>query len=220
MNLSETAFLRKQKDCFELRWFTPVVEVELCGHATLAAAHILWEMGYMNRDERIDFDTKSGRLSAVFRDDWIELDFPYRSLEDTDLPEEIADALSVDVSYAGKSGDEYLVEVASEEVVKNIKPDFTLLSGVASGGIMVTSRSASYDFVSRYFAPYVGINEDPVTGSAHCTLGPYWKKKMGKSEFTACQASSRGGILKVRVGEERVSISGQAVTVIRGELLR
>lgn len=217
MNLSETAFLYKNESLYDLRWFTPAVEVDLCGHATLAGAHVLWEMGYLNRTETAHFSTRSGELRARFIDGWIELDFPLREVTRTTLPEEVRRALNVDIVFAGMCGDEFLVEVESEEVVKKVDPDFGLLSRIASGGIMVTAPSSRYDFVSRFFAPHVGINEDPVTGSAHCALGPYWREKLKKDEMIACQVSARGGIVKVRVGHERVMLLGQAVTVFRAE---
>lgn len=220
MNLSETAFLYQQKDGYNLRWFTPASEVDLCGHATLASAHILWETGLLAPDLQARFHTRSGLLIAQRQDDWIQLDFPSEPQRSSEIPEELEDALGVTPAYVGKNRFDYLVEVDSEDIVFRMKPDFTLLSSISSRGFMVTSRSnaAEFDFVSRFFAPAFGINEDPVTGSAHCCLGPYWAEKMKKSEFVAYQASARGGIIRVRVGQERVYLSGQAVTVMRGTL--
>lgn len=221
MNLSETAFLKREGEGFNLRWFTPTVEVDLCGHATLASAHILWEDGYMRPDKQVKFYTRSGILTAERNGDWIELDFPTEPEEEADAPSELIKALGIRPIYVGKNRFDYLVEVDSEETVQNLKPDLPLLAKVKTRGIIVTSRSSSkgYDFVSRFFAPRVGINEDPVTGSAHCCLGPFWKSRLKKDEFTAYQASSRGGVVRVRVNGDRVYLSGQAVTVLHGELV-
>lgn len=221
MNLSETAFLHQQADGFSLRWFTPAVEVDLCGHATLASAHILWEAGHLPADEPARFHTHSGLLTAQRRGDWIELDFPALPPEPSTPPEGLADALGVTPQYVGKTGFAYLVEVDAEATVRSITPDFAALSAASGHGVIVTSLASSpeHDFVSRFFAPAVGINEDPVTGSAHCCLGPYWARRLGKDQFVAYQASARGGVVRVRVSEDRVYLGGQAVTVLRGELL-
>jgi PhzF family phenazine biosynthesis protein len=221
MNLSETAFLSKQHDGFNLRWFTPRVEVDLCGHATLASAHILWEIGMLDRNEQAKFHTRSGLLTAELRRDGVELDFPATPEERTSIPVGLSEALGIDPKYVGKSKFDYLVEVTSEEIVRNLTPDFTLLRKLPIRGIMVTSSADSpeYDFLSRFFAPGVGIDEDPVTGSSHCCLGPFWSKRFGKSDFVAYQASERGGILRVLVIGERVYLRGQAVTVLRGEIV-
>ena len=219
MNLSETAFLHRRDDGFDLRWFTPEVEVDLCGHATLASAHVLWESGEISRDEKAVFHTRSGVLTASRKGDWIELDFPATPAEAVDAPAGLVDALGVKPVYVGKSIFDYLVEVGTEDEVRGVTPDFGLLASL-SWSVIVTSLASQghFDFVSRYFAPTVGINEDPVTGSAHCTLGPYWQSRLGKSEFLAYQASRRGGEVKVRVAGDRVLLGGQAVTVIRGTL--
>ncbi len=221
MNLSETAFLVPQEDGFNLRWFTPTVEVELCGHATLASAHILWEQGFLSPDRQARFFTRSGFLSALRKDAWIELDFPAEPEMQTDIPEALLKAFGVPVRYAGKNRFDFLIELESAETVRKMVPDFTLLSSIAGRGFIVTSRSDSsqYDFISRFFAPAAGVNEDPVTGSAHCCLGPYWAKKLGRKELVGYQASARGGVIKVRVGDDRVYLGGQAVTVMRGTLL-
>lgn len=221
MNLSETAFLYKTGDGFNLRWFTPSTEVDLCGHATLASAHILWEMGYLNQNELARFNTKSGLLTASKRDIWIELNFPSEPPTEATAPNEIIDALKVTPKYTGKNRFDYLIEVCSEETVRSILPDFNLLKDAPVRGVIVTSlaRGNQYDFVSRFFAPAVGVNEDPVTGSAHCCLGPYWRGRLNKDELLAYQASKRGGIVKVRVKDDRVYLGGQAVTVLKGELL-
>jgi PhzF family phenazine biosynthesis protein len=221
MNLSETAFLVQQDDGYNLRWFTPAVEVDLCGHATLASAHILWETGLLAEGQEARFFTRSGLLTAERRGDWIQLDFPSESESASEAPEGLDEALGASAIYVGKNRFDYLVEVESEDLVRNLTPDFQLLSAISSRGFMVTSRSEAneFDFISRFFAPAFGINEDPVTGSAHCCLGPYWAKKLDKTELTAYQASPRGGIVRVRVGQERVNLLGKAVTVMRGVLL-
>jgi PhzF family phenazine biosynthesis protein len=220
MNLSETAFLVQQEDGYNLRWFTPAVEVDLCGHATLASAHILWEQGLLPPDAQARFFTRSGLLSAVLKESWIELDFPAEPEEQSAIPEMLFRALGVEAQYVGKNRFDFLLEVASAETVRKMTPDFTLLSAISARGFIVTSRSESseYDFISRFFAPAFGVNEDPVTGSAHCCLGPYWAKKLGKEELTAFQASARGGVVKVRVGDDRVYLGGQAVTVMRCQM--
>jgi len=220
MNLSETAFLSKQEDGFSLRWFTPTVEVELCGHATLASAHILWETKMLAAHEQARFHTKSGLLTAEHRGDWIELNFPATPEQPTTTPAGLAEALGVTPKYVGKSKFDYLLEVGTEETVRNLKPNFGLLREMKVRGIMVTSRATSsgYDFVSRFFAPGSGIDEDPVTGSAHCCLGPYWSRQLGKDDLMGYQASKRGGTVHVRVNGDRVYLSGQAITIFRGEL--
>ena len=220
MNLSETAFLIQQGDGYNLRWFTPAIEVELCGHATLASAHILWEQGFLSPDNPARFYTKSGLLSAVRKDKWIELDFPAEPEKQTEIPQDLFKAFGTPAQYVGKNRFDFILEFESAETVREMSPDFTLLSALSARGFIVTSLSddGTYDFVSRFFAPAAGVNEDPVTGSAHCCLGPYWAKKLGKNELTGYQASARGGVVKVRVGDDRVYIAGQAVTVMRGTL--
>ncbi len=221
MNLSETAFLLKEADGYNLRWFTPAVEVDLCGHATLASAHILWEEGYLKPEEQARFSTRSGLLTAERKDDWIEMNFPATPEEAAEAPDGLIEALGVPAAYVGRNKFDYLVEVDSEEVVRNMHPDFTLLAKVPVRGVIVTSipSKQGYDFVSRFFAPQVGVPEDPVTGSAHCCLGPYWSKRLGQKEFVAHQASPRGGTIRVRVEGDRVYLGGQAVTVLKGELV-
>jgi PhzF family phenazine biosynthesis protein len=221
MNLSETAFLFREGDGFRLRWFTPAVEVDLCGHATLASAHILWEMGYARPDEKVSFQTRSGVLTAERRGDWVEMDFPAKPEEPAPEPAGLGQALGVKIQYLGRNQFDYLVEVTSKEIVGTLKPDFTLLGTLPIRGVIVTSLSSSreYDFVSRFFAPRVGVNEDPVTGSSHCCLGPFWANRLHKNELVAYQASPRGGVIRVRVMGPRVILGGQAVTVLRGELL-
>lgn len=221
MNLSETAFLCRRADGFDLRWFTPAVEVDLCGHATLASAHVLWEDGHLSADTSAHFHTRSGLLTATRLDAWICLDFPALAPEPTTAPEALLQALHVTSLYVGKNRSSYLVEVVTEEIVRTLQPDFTLLQTLPVQGVMVTSRatSAGFDFVSRYFAPRAGVPEDPVTGSAHCCLGPYWSQRLKQDTLTAYQASARGGVVRVQVRGTRVVLSGQAVTVLRGELV-
>jgi PhzF family phenazine biosynthesis protein len=221
MNLSETAFLHKQAEGYDLRWFTPTVEVALCGHATLASAHILWEIGLLESDKQAIFQTLSGPLMADQKGAWIEMNFPAKLEEESKAPAGLVEALGVAVKYVGKNQFDYLVEVESEDVVRRIKPDFGLLMSVNARGVIVTSLADSdeYDFVSRFFAPNAGVNEDPVTGSAHCCLSPYWSKRLGKDELVGYQASARAGIVKVRYEGDRVILGGQAITVLRGELV-
>ena len=221
MNLAETAFLRARSDGFDLRWFTPTVEVDLCGHATLASAHVLWETGRLSSAETARFHTRSGLLTAVRRGDWIELDFPATPDEPIDPPPGLLDALGVTPLYVGKSAFDYLVQVDNEDEVLKVEPDFARLRGIGGRGVIVTSkgRAGTCDFVSRFFAPAAGIDEDPVTGSAHCCLAPFWSRVLDKDNFIAKQISARGGVLKVRVHGNRVCLSGQAITVLRGELL-
>jgi predicted PhzF superfamily epimerase YddE/YHI9 len=221
MNLSETAFLVKEDDGYWLRWFTPKVEVALCGHATLASAHVLWSEGYASPDEEIRFQTKSGLLKATRQESWIELDFPVKPPTESSPPPGLLEALETSPRYVGRNQFDYLIEVDSEDEVRRLAPDFARLSILDVRGVIVTSRSSTpqYDFVSRFFAPRAGVDEDPVTGSAHCCLGPYWQGRLGKSDFTAFQASARGGVVHVRVAGDRTYLGGQAVTVLRGELV-
>lgn len=220
MNLSETAFLQRRGDGFNLRWFTPTVEVDLCGHATLASAHTLWEQGVIRPEDAARFHTRSGLLTAQRQGEWIELDFPSLPDKRSKVPPGLPKALGTKPKYVGRSRFDYIVEVSSERTVRKLKPDFTRLSALPIRGLIVTAKATTepYDFVSRFFAPRAGINEDPVTGSAHCVLGPFWRDRLGKNELLAYQASARGGVIRVRVGDKRVYIGGQAVTVLEAEL--
>lgn len=224
MNLSETAFLLKIKEGFSLRWFTPKTEVSLCGHATLASAHILWEEGILRLEEEAIFLTKSGKLVASNKDNGIEMDFPSMSVQDADAPNSLIGALKIKPSYIGRylcsSGASYLIEVESEDVVKNMNPDFGKLRFEDAKAIIVTSisESSDYDFISRFFAPALGIDEDPVTGSAHCCLAPYWAPKLQKNELVGYQASKRSGVVHCRVSGNRVFLKGKAITIFKGEL--
>ncbi len=221
MNLSETAFLLRGDDGFSLRWFTPEVEVALCGHATLASAHFLWAERHLEPSAVARFHTRSGLLTAVQRDGWIELDFPAQPAVRAPAPAGMAAALGGTPVATLKSEFDFLVEVATEAEVRAMEPDFRALRVVDARGVIVTAACSGgrYDFVSRFFGPAVGIDEDPVTGSAHCVLGPYWQGRLGKSSFLAFQASARGGEVRVEVQGARVKLGGKAVTVSRGELL-
>lgn len=221
MNLSETAFLRKQKDGFSLRWFTPTTEVDLCGHATLASAHVLWESGLLKPDEQARFHTRSGLLTAEHKEGLIELNFPVLLEEPAIAPAELVTALGIEPKYVGRFGVRYLIEVETEEVVRGLKPDFHSLRALPERGVVVTSGSVSaeYDFISRYFAPWVGVDEDPVTGSVHCCLGPFWGKRLEEEKLIAYQASARGGVIHIHLKGGRVYLGGCAITVLRGELL-
>ena len=220
MNLSETAFLLEENNGYRLRWFTPAVEVDLCGHATLASAHILWETGRVARDKTVQFFSRSGLLSANLDKNYIQLNFPVKRLELVTIPEELSTLLGVRPVFVGKNQFDYLVEVESEEILRSLQPDMTLLSQIPVRGVIVTcvATTPGYDFMSRFFAPRVGVPEDPVTGSAHCCLTPYWSEKLHKQSMLAYQASPRGGELRLTLQDDRVLISGQAVTVFQGEL--
>ena len=221
MNLSETAFLlRRSAGVYRLRWFTPKVEVDLCGHATLASAHVLWEDRIVPHDASLCFETRSGVLRAVRQAGWIRLDFPAEPPQPAEPPPELAAALGVVPRYVGRNRFDYLLEVDSEADVRAVSPDFAALRLLGGRGFIVTSRASggAFDFVSRFFAPASGIDEDPVTGSAHCCLGPYWGQRLGRASLTGYQASARGGTVLVRVAGDRVHLGGQAVTVFRTTL--
>lgn len=224
MNLSETAFLFPENDGYRLRWFTPTAEVELCGHATLASAHVLWSEGHLPMGDTARFHSQSGLLTATIAEGWITLNFPIQPTAKVDAPPELLKSLRgqqpIAVEYGGSAESNYLVELPSEDYVRSLQPDFGMMKLLAAQGVIVTAlaEAEEIDFVSRYFAPAIGINEDPVTGSAHCSLVPYWQQKLNKSEFLAQQVSARGGTLKVKRQSDRILISGQAVTVMKGTL--
>jgi PhzF family phenazine biosynthesis protein len=223
MNLAETAFLLPEADAWGLRWFTPRVEVDLCGHATLAAAHALWQSGRLAPDAVARFATRSGPLAARRLGEAIELDFPRDDPAPTTAPPALLAALGVGraPAWSGQGRFDWLVEVDSETAVRGLQPDFRRLAALGGRGTIVTAAATATpgaDFVSRFFAPAAGIDEDPVTGSAHCTLAPYWAAKLGRSQLSAYQASERGGWLRLRVEEERVALAGHAVTVLIGHL--
>lgn len=222
MNLSETAFVRPIDDGFELRWFTPTVEVDLCGHATLAAAFVLWESGRAAIHQDIQFQTRSGLLHCRRSGDAIEMDFPALPISPAKPPLALCESLGIQPEFTGQSRFDWLMAVASDEVVRRIQPDFHALRAMTGlRGVIVTgpSHDSRYDFVSRFFAPGAGIDEDPVTGSAHCSLAPYWGSVLHKTEMTGFQASPRGGTVRVRTLGERVFLIGHAVMIVRGELV-
>jgi PhzF family phenazine biosynthesis protein len=220
MNLSETAFARRQDRDWSLRWFTPAVEVDLCGHATLATAHALLEEGLLPAHGTAHFHTRSGVLTAAHDGEFIELDFPATIAQPCAPPDELIEGLGTHPMRVLRNQFDYMVEVTSEEELRSVKPDLDMLRRLPVRGIIVTSRAstAGFDFVSRFFAPASGIGEDPVCGSAHCALGPYWSPRLGKTELLAYQASPRGGVLRVTIAGDRVRLGGRAVTVFRGEL--
>ena len=225
MNLSETAFLRPRRDGeYRLRWFTPTDEVDLCGHATLASAHVLWSEGHLAVDAEARFETESGRLTARREEGWIAMDFPADPPAPVEPPPRLLDALDLmDPLYVGRSERDYLLRCADEADVRNLDPDMRALTRLDSRGVIVTAPSdqAEADFVSRFFAPGVGVPEDPVTGSAHCALGPYWSDETGQTTLTGRQISARGGTVRVTLDgptAERVSLAGQATTVLRARL--
>lgn len=221
MNHAETAFLHPIDGGFSLRWFTPALEVKLCGHATLASAFALWEAGALLRDEMARFHTLSGWLTCKREGDWIAMDFPACPVLPCEPPAGLAEALGCSLTFCGSNGMDHLVEVADEKVLRSLTPNFSVLSPLTQRGVIVTCRSemVGFDFISRFFAPAAGVNEDSVTGSAHCALGPYWQKKLAQSDFTAFQASERGGSVKLSVREGRIILRGQAVMMSRVELL-
>ena len=221
MNLSETAFITQHSDGFGLRWFTPATEVDLCGHATLASAHTLWETKRLPEDVTARFHTRSGLLTAKRVGDWIELDFPATPAEAIEMPSGLSDLLGSVPKFVGRSRFDLLLELTDAEELRDLNPDFAGLSRLPVRGFIVTAPSdvPEYDFLSRFFAPAECINEDPVTGSAHCALAPFWAERLGKNEMTAFQASPRGGVVKVKLAGNRVLLRGQAVTILRGELV-
>jgi PhzF family phenazine biosynthesis protein len=220
MNLSETAFLHREGAGYALRWFTPVAEVALCGHATLASAHALWESGRDAAEAPIGFATLSGTLTAWRDGGWIVMDFPATAPEPADPPGALAQALGLAPRWTGRSRFDWLVEAASPEEVAGARPDMTALAAIAGRGVILTAAGGrgGADVTSRYFAPAFGITEDPVTGSAHCALGPFWAERLGRERLLCHQASARGGIVGVQVRGDRVLLSGRAVTVLEGRL--
>ena len=223
MNLSETAFLYPLAEAgnYSLRWFTPTAEIDLCGHATLASAHVLWTEGHLAADITARFHTKSGELSVAPQGELLRMDFPAQPVQDASVSPNLVGAMNhADIVHCSRNRVNILVELRSQKAVANLIPDFDKFKKLNCQGVIVTSAGdAPYDFVSRYFVPSMGIPEDPVTGSSHCSLAPYWQAKLGKDKMVAYQASTRGGVIHVECTAERIYISGQAVTVMRGELL-
>jgi PhzF family phenazine biosynthesis protein len=224
MNLAETAFVVPQEEGFGLRWFTPTVEVDLCGHATLASAHALWQLGRVDRQARIAFETRSGVLTAEPDGDRIAIELPARPVSACPTPEGLEAALGakprqVSATMPARAHGNIVVEFYNEAEVRALAPRFDLLGGYDFGVIVTAKGTGRHDFISRYFAVPYGIDEDPVTGSAHCSLAPYWAERLGRTAFLAWQASARGGELDVRLLGDRVRLSGHAVTVLDGELV-
>lgn len=221
MNFSETAYVVPSGDAFQLRWFTPTVEVELCGHATLASAHVLWDTGRLSPDQEVRFDTiHSGRLVCSRNGDWIEMDFPADPPTACDPPDSLAEALGAKPVAFAKGRYDFVVELESESEVRALAPDFRELATLPVRGVIATAPGeGDYDFVSRFFGPGSGIDEDPATGSAHCVLAPYWSDRLGKDAMNGFQASERGGTVRVQLDGDRVILSGQAWTTVAGEAM-
>jgi PhzF family phenazine biosynthesis protein len=222
MNLSETAFLLPLDDAWSLRWFTPSVEIALCGHATLASAHALWETGRLPDTARARFETLSGSLFASRAGDLIELDFPAKLVEPADAPPGLLEALGVERAIGVYRNEfDFMIQLAEEAAVVGLAPKHIGLGELPARGVIVTAPATrdDADFVSRFFAPGSGVDEDPVTGSAHCALAPFWGERFGRTELTGYQASRRGGFVHTRLEGDRVILGGHAVTVMRGELV-
>ena len=220
MNLAETAFVVREADGFGLRWFTPMLEVDLCGHATLASAHVLWTTSVVPDGEAIRFRTKSGVLGAARIHGAIELDFPSEPATPATAPMDLAAVLGAPLLWTGRNRMDYIVEVDNVATLRALSPDMDALSKLKTRGVIVTcsGEGTEYDFLSRFFAPGAGIPEDPVTGSAHCCLAPFWSERLGKREMVGYQASPRGGVVRVRASGDRVQLAGHAVTVYSGTL--
>jgi PhzF family phenazine biosynthesis protein len=224
INQAETAFLHPEGDGYRLRWFTPKMEISLCGHATLASAHVLWSGGFLGKGQEARFYTKSGLLKAGQKGDLIELDFPATPAAPCEKEKGLEESLGAPVLSLSRYKSYYLAELPSDKAVRQLKPDFKLMESVLNQkqlvevAVTAATDDPAYDFVSRFFAPVAGISEDHVTGSAHCCLGPFWQNRLGKNTFAAFQASARGGVLTVRCENDRVYLGGQARTVVRGEL--
>jgi PhzF family phenazine biosynthesis protein len=221
MNLSETAFVRPLDEGYELRWFTPTMEVDLCGHATLATAHALWSDKIVPADRPLHFRTRSGILTCKRTGALIELNFPATPPAPLPPSDQLRDVLGVKVIDVGSSRFYQLAVLETAQAVRTVQPDFARMKELPTLGVIVTATSddPAFDMVSRFFAPAMGVDEDPVCGSAHCCLAPYWGARLGKTELRAYQASARGGVLHLRLEGDRVALIGQAVTVWRGELL-
>jgi predicted PhzF superfamily epimerase YddE/YHI9 len=221
MNLSETAFVRRRADDYELRWFTPAAEVDLCGHATLATAHALWAAGLAEARRPLRFHTRSGLLTCAQAGGFIEVDLPALPPHAVAPPGELLEALGVEPRFVGRTKYDFLLELDSSQAVRACRPDFRKLGQVPTRGVLVTARSDDprYDCISRTFFPAIGVDEDPVCGSGHCTFAVYWAEQLGKTELLAYQASPRGGVVRMRPAGERVVLGGQAVMVWEGELL-
>jgi len=223
MNLSETAFLlKKSENVYDLRWFTPEEEVNLCGHATLASAHILWEQGIAAKNLPISFNTLSGVLSAKYEQDWITLDFPAQNPVESKGDPDLLEAIPGDKISILEDELSYIIIMKNEEDIREMNPDFDLLYKTRKKEVIVTalSENPEYDFVSRFFGPAIGIKEDPVTGSAHCYLAPYWSGILGRKDLTGYQASRRGGFVHCTVVGDRVLLKGKACTFLSGDIVQ
>lgn len=220
INYAETAFVKPIGENYSLRWFTPTTEVDLCGHATLASAHVLWQTGRLAKESAVTFQTRSGSLVAARREDWIELDFPTTPASSVPAPAGLNTALNAEIVSAHRSKFDLLVELTDQQTIEQLQPDIGKLKRYPVRGVIVTAPGTDkYDFVSRFFAPQSGVDEDPVTGSAHCALGEFWQKRLGKSDLHARQVSARGGTVRVQVRGDRTLLLGQAITTMRSELL-
>ncbi len=220
MNQAETAFLVPEQDGFRLRWFTPTVEVDLCGHATLASAHFLWEKRLLKARSTAKFLTRSGLLTATRKDGWIHLDFPATEPEECEPPPYLLAAFKALGAPVSRSRFDYLIVLDKAAAVRALQPDYRMLRQVETRGVIVTAPGdrPGVDFVSRFFAPAAGVDEDPVTGSAHCTLAPYWATRLGRDSLVGYQESRRGGTVRVERKGDRVLLGGKAVTVVKGSL--
>lgn len=221
MNQAETAFVYPLQEGFSLRWFTPTAEVDLCGHATLATAHVLWETLLLPHEKQAVFETKSGRLTCTRNRDVIEMDFPAEPAHAVDVEERVIESIEAHPVWFGKNRMDYLIELLDEDDVRNLKVDMSALADLEARGFIFTApcRSTGADFVSRFFAPSVGVPEDSATGSAHCCLGPYWAEKLERDTLMGYQASARGALIGVSVNGDRVTLRGKAVTTVKGELV-
>ncbi|TCP29394.1 PhzF family phenazine biosynthesis protein [Scopulibacillus darangshiensis] len=220
LNQPVSAFVYKlDKEYYSLKWFTPTHELDLCGHGTLGAAHILWEKGVVSKHTALSFQTKSGSLAVDYTTEGIRMPFPADPSRATDYPETLTRALNVPFKNVERNQQRYIVELENEDSVKELKPDFELLAQLPVTGVIVTSTSSKYDFISRYFPPRIGIKEDYVTGSAHCGLAPYWSERLGKQKLRAYQASERGGEMNIELKEKDVYLTGKAITLTEGELV-
>ncbi|HEY7517813.1 MAG TPA: PhzF family phenazine biosynthesis protein [Methylomirabilota bacterium] len=221
LNLPATVFVEAARAPFGLRWFSPVAELALCGHGTLAAAHALWDTARLPPGAAARFAARSGELAAVSRDGWIALQMPAEIAAAAAPAVGLLDAIGVKARWVGRNRLDYVIEVDDEAMVRAVVPDLVALAAIETRGVIVTARAATdgVDFVSRFFAPRAGIPEDAVTGSAHCCLAPLWASRLGRSRLTARQLSARGGVVRAEVDADRVILSGQAVTIARGELL-
>lgn len=217
-NLSETAFYIKKENKFFIRWFTPTIEVDLCGHATLASAFVIFNYENYYKDKINFYSHKSGELSVTKNGDLLTLNFPSDKIEEIELTEELTNGFNIKPKSVYKGKTDFLFIYNNENEIENLKPEIEKISKLNCRGIIVTAKGNKSDFVSRFFAPQSGVNEDPVTGSAHTTLTPYWSKELGKTELTAIQLSERKGYLKCKFLNERVEISGNCVLYLIGEI--